>query len=339
MKKNIYNFNLIDLENELQNLEESKYRAKQIFNWIYKQKRNSFFEMTDISKASQIKLDNYFNFCLPKIKLVESSKDKTQKFLFSLSDDELIESVVMNHDYGKSICISSQVGCAMGCKFCTSGTLLFKRNLEPSEMIGQILKAEEHLNEKITRVVIMGIGEPLLNYEAVLKFIKTINSDYGMAIGGRHITLSTCGIVPMIEHLSEENLPINLAISLHFPFDEMRKRFMPIAKKYSLEVLMNALRNYFLKTKRRITIEYILIKDINDNIICAKELARLLKGLNAYVNLIPINSNPFLLERPQKDVINTFHKFLLNNSITATIRKEFGHDINAACGQLRGKYK
>ncbi len=338
--KNIYDYSLLGLEKLLLDLGETKFRARQIYEWIYKKDVDSFSTMTNVSKLSQEKLSKEFCFTLPEVILTEKANDGTVKFLLKLSDGELIETVLMPHDYGKSVCVSSQVGCNMGCLFCASGLIKAKRNLVPSELVGQILVAEKYLKtERVSHVVVMGIGEPFLNYENVIEFIKIINNDFGLGIGARHISVSTCGIVPMIKKFSKEPFQVNLAISLHFPFQKLREKYMPVAKTYPLEKLLEALHEYYKETNRRITIEYLLIDKVNDTEACALELVKILKGLDAYVNLIPINKNPYNLQRSSEEQINKFHKLLLSKKVTATIRKEFGQDIDAACGQLKGKFK
>ena len=258
--------------------------------------------------------------------------------MFKLFDGNFVEAVLMEHDYGLSVCVSSEVGCNMGCAFCESGRLKKVRDLSAYEMVQQIMLIEQNIKKRISSVVIMGIGEPLDNYDNVMNFIKIINDAKGIAIGARHITLSTCGIIPKIEQLMEEKLQINLAISLHAPNTQLRDKLMPINKAYPLKDLMDTIKKYIDKTNRRVTIEYIMLKDINDNETQALELASLLKGLNVYVNLIPYNeTNHIEFKRTPKDKIMKFYDMLKKRGINVTIRKEFGGKIDAACGQLRSK--
>lgn len=293
--------------------------------------------MTNIPLALREKLCEDFEIFLPKVyKKLVSKLDGTVKYLFSLSDGNIIESVVMNYHHGKSICISSQVGCRMGCSFCASTLHGLSRNLTPFEIEGQILRAQKDLGEKISNVVIMGIGEPLDNYDNILKFLSNVNDEAGLNLGLRHITLSTCGLTDKIKKLADENLPINLAISLHAPNDSVRKELMPVAKAYSLDALMEACDYYFEKTHRRITFEYALVKGKNATREEAEELSALLRGKNCHVNLIPVNP---VRERENirtnEKETRSFQKILEKNGINATIRRELGSDINASCGQLR----
>ena len=258
--------------------------------------------------------------------------------MFLLADGEKIEAVLMRHDYGLSVCVSTEVGCNMGCAFCESGRLKKIRNVTSSEMVGEIIAIEKTINERISSVVLMGIGEPLDNMANVLDFITIINDPKGLAIGARHITLSTCGIVPKIKELSDYPKQINLAISLHAPNNELRNKLMPINKAYPLEKLMPAIKDYIAKTNRRVTIEYVLLNNVNDKVEHAKELARLLKGLNVYVNLIPYNeTNHLEFSKSSKKQIDLFYQTLKEAKINVTVRREFGSQIDAACGQLRSK--
>ena len=334
---NIYNLTLEDLENYFLSIGEKKFHAKQLFSWIYQKKVMSLDEITDIKKDVLDKLKN--DYPLNRLKIVSKEDDvDVSKYLFELSDGEHIEAVLMRHDYGNSICISSQVGCNMGCKFCESGRRKLVRKLETYEMVVQVLMIEEDLKERVSHVVVMGIGEPLDNYDNLIKFLKIINNPFGMAIGARHITVSTCGLVPKIKELSELDLQINLAISLHAPNNELRNQIMPINKAYPLDVLIPCIKEYYNKTNRRITFEYILLKDVNDSDICALELAKLVKGINCYINLIPYNETENLqFKRSDTIQIMRFYDILKKNNIGVTIRKEFGGKISAACGQLRSK--
>ncbi|MEG0994994.1 MAG: 23S rRNA (adenine(2503)-C(2))-methyltransferase RlmN, partial [Bacilli bacterium] len=279
------------------------------------------------------------DFFLDNIKITkkETSTDVV-KYLFTLFDNEKIEAVVMNHDYGISLCISSQVGCNMGCKFCESGRLKKVRNLNPSEMVLQILKIEADLNIKITHIVIMGIGEPFDNFDNLKKFISIINHPKGINIGARHITISTCGIVDKILALIDFPYQVNLAISLHAPNDEIRNSIMPINKVYNIKDVIDSVKQYINATNRRVTFEYVMLEGINDSKECALELSKLLRGINAYVNIIPYNeTNNIIYKRSSKTKILEFYDILKQNKITTTIRKEFGSNISAACGQLRSK--
>lgn len=343
--KSIYSFSLEELTSRMLSLDQSSYRAKQIFDWLYKKRVSSFDEMTTISKSFRDVLKKEFDFSLPTPTIVQESKDGTIKCLFKLEDGEEVESVLMHYVYGYSVCVSSQVGCNMSCAFCASGLLKKKRNLLPHEMLGQVLAFDKLLKAKdptlhVTHVVIMGTGEPFDNYDNVLSFIRNINSPFGINIGARHITVSTCGIVPSIIRFGKEGLQVNLAISLHAPNDELRNRLMPINKAYPLAELIDAIKQYGIDSNgRRVTYEYILIKDLNDSLAQAKELYDLIKPTFGYVNLIPYNpvmENGF--KRSPNTRVSAFHNYLLEKGIKSTIRKEFGSDIDAACGQLRAKH-
>ncbi len=334
---NIYDYTLEDLEKYFESLGEKKFKAKQVFSWLYQKKVKSFQEMTDIKKSVIKRLES--DFLIGNIELVNIEKDEdVNKYLFKLNDNEHIEAVLMYHDYGTSICISSQVGCNMGCKFCESGRRKKVRNLEAGEMVMQILLIEEEIKKRISHVVVMGIGEPFDNYDNVINMIKIINSPNGLQIGSRHITVSTCGLVPKIKEFSEENFQVNLAISLHAPNDEVRNKIMPINKVYPISELMKAIDYYIDKTNRRVTFEYIMLDSINDSINLAQELSGLLKGKNCYVNLIPYNETENIgYKRTKVFKIMKFYDILKKNGINVTIRKEFGSKISAACGQLRSK--
>lgn len=334
---NIYGIKREDLEEYFLSIGEKKFRASQVFEWVYQKKVTSFEEMTNIKKEIQEKLAKDFSFDTIKVAKKQASKT-AKKYLFKLFDGNFVEAVLMEHDYGLSVCVSSEVGCNMGCVFCESGRLKKVRDLGAFEMVQQILLIEQSIKKRISSVVIMGIGEPLDNYDNVMNFIKIINDAKGIAIGARHITLSTCGIIPRIEQLMEEKLQINLAISLHAPNTQLRDKLMPINKAYPLKKLMDTVKDYINKTNRRVTIEYIMLKDVNDNETQALELASLLKGLNVYVNLIPYNeTNHIEFKRTPKDNIMKFYDILKKHGINVTIRREFGGKIDAACGQLRSK--
>ena len=334
---NIYGITIEELEKYFVRNGEKKFKALQIFEWLYQKRVKSFEEMTNIKKEVQEKLNSEFSTKM--ITIQKKQEDKlTKKYLFKLHDDNYIEAVLMEHDYGLSICVSSEVGCNMGCAFCESGRLKKVRNLEAHEMVEQILLVEEDIKKRISSVVIMGIGEPLDNYDNVMAFIKIINDAKGIAIGARHITLSTCGLVPKIKELMNENLQINLAISLHAPNTQLRDKLMPINKAYNLDELISTIKDYIDKTNRRVTIEYIMLKDVNDNEAQANELASLLKGMNVYVNLIPYNeTNHIEFKRATKEQVTKFYDILKKRGINVTVRKEFGSKIDAACGQLRSK--
>ena len=334
---NIYGIKRIDLEKYFLDMGEKKFKALQVFEWLYIHKVKNFTEMTNIKKEIQEKLESDFSFKM--ISIQRKQEDKlTKKYLFKLFDGNFVEAVLMQHDYGLSVCVSSEVGCNMGCAFCESGRLKKVRNLGAYEIVQQILLIEQDIKKRISSVVIMGIGEPLDNYDNVMDFIKIINDPKGIAIGARHITLSTCGIVPKIKDLMDENLQINLALSLHAPNTQLRDKLMPINKAYKLDILMDTIKEYINKTNRRVTIEYVMLNNVNDNETQALELASLLKGLNVYVNLIPYNeTNHIEFKRSPKDKIMKFYDVLKKKGINVTVRKEFGGKIDAACGQLRSK--
>lgn len=334
---NIYNYTFEELENILVNNGFKKFVARQIYDWIYVKKVNDFKLMTNIRKELQDKLNNEFKTDFIKIKKVQRS-ELTNKYLFLLNDGNYIETVLMRHDYGVSVCVSSQVGCNMGCKFCESGRLKKVRNLETYEIVEQILLIESDINERIDSVVIMGIGEPFDNYDNIIKFIKIINNPFGINIGARHITISTSGLVPKIKEFMNLDLQVNLAVSLHAPNDEIRNKIMPVNKAYSINELISTLKEYIAKTNRRVTIEYVMLNNVNDSIKDAEELSKLLKGMNVYVNLIPYNETSHIdFKKSSKDTILKFYDTLKKNKINVTIRREFGGNIDAACGQLRAK--
>ncbi len=333
--KDIFNFTIKELETYLEEINEKKYIAKIIYEWLYKKFVTSFFDMTNISKELREILNNNFKISLLNIKDKKVTKD-TIKYLFELYDGSLIETVIMAHDYGNSICISSQVGCDMGCAFCASGKLKKVRDLTSGEMVLQIMTAIINEEIKINSVVIMGIGEPLLNYDNVLDFIKTINDPKGLEIGARHITLSTCGIIPGIKRLADEKMQINLALSLHAPNDLLRNSLMSINKAYPIIKVIKEIKDYIDKTNRRVTIEYVMINGINDKEKQAKLLAKLLRGMNVYVNLIPLNEiDGRKFKKSDEQKVMNFYDVLKKEKINVTIRREFGGGIDAACGQLR----
>lgn len=335
--KNIYDLTYEEMEEYFLNMGSKKFHAMQLFTWLYEKRVESYFEVTNIKKEL---LDNISSdYSIDRLKIVSVEEDvDVSKYLFELYDGEHIEAVLMRHDYGNSVCISSQVGCNMGCRFCESGRRKKVRNLETYEMVLQILMIEKLLGERVSHVVVMGIGEPFDNYDNLCRFLKIINHPKGMAIGARHITVSTCGVVPKILEFSEFPLQINLAVSLHAPNNEIRDKIMPINKAYPLEKLIPALKTYLERTNRRITFEYILLKDINDSTKCAEELAKLVKGINCYINLIPYNETENIgFKRTNTIQIMRFYDILKKNNVNVTIRREFGGKISAACGQLRSK--
>lgn len=333
--RNIYDLTIKELEDYFISINEKKFRAVQIYEGLYKKRYSTFDEMTNISKDLREKLKK--DFSLTKIKmLIKEQGENVNKYLFELEDGNKIESVVMFHDYGTSICVSSEVGCNMSCAFCESGRLKKVRDLKAHEIVQQILIIEEDIQKRITHVVVMGIGEPFDNYENVMRFIKIINCGKGIDIGSRHITISTCGIIPGIKRFMNEEGQVNLAVSLHAPNNELRSRIMPINKAYPLNDLIEVIKEYIKKTNRRVTFEYIMLEGINDSEENAKELATLLKGINCYVNIIPYNETENIgFKRTKEWKIMKFYDILKKNKINVTIRKEFGGNVDAACGQLR----
>ena len=333
----IYNLTRDEMEQYFLKIGSKKFHADQLFSWLYEKRISSISDITNIKKEILQQLASDYSFS--KLRLVQVERDvDVCKYLFELNDGEHIEAVLMMHDYGNSVCISSQVGCNMGCRFCESGRRKKVRNLETWEMVTQLLMIEEDLKKRVSHVVVMGIGEPFDNYDNLLKFFLIINHPKGLAIGARHITVSTCGIVPKILEFSNFPLQINLAISLHAPNDELRNQIMPINKAYPLKELIQALEIYLEKTNRRITFEYILLAGVNDTEECAVELAKLVGHLNCYINLIPYNeTNNLEFRRSNTVQIMKFYDILKKNRLNVTIRREFGSKISAACGQLRSK--
>ena len=328
--------NFLDLElNELKEYLPN-FRSGQVFSWISKG-ISSFDEMSNIPKDLREELALKFQIELPKTVLMQESKlDGTKKFLFELSDGMKIESVFMKYKFGNSICVSSQAGCRMGCKFCASTINGLERNMTAGEIYGEVLKVQKETGEKINHIVIMGTGEPFDNYDNVAKFIRIVNDKNGLNIGMRNITVSTCGIVPMIDRFGDEFSQVNLAISLHQVSNEERSKLMPINKKYPIDELLNACKRYVEKTNRRVTFEYTLVKDTNDRREDALKLASLLHGMLCHVNLIPLNAVAETgLKTTEKDKAVAFQKVLESKGIPTTIRRELGDDIDAACGQLR----
>ena len=334
---NIYNLNLNDLEDYFVSINEKKFKGSQVFDWLYRKKVSSFDEMTNLKKEIIDVLKETFTMKTVSITKVERDVD-VNKYLFRLHDDEKVEAVLMNHPYGNSLCISTQVGCNMGCKFCESGRLKKIRNLETHEMIEQILLVEEECGKRISHIVIMGIGEPFDNYDNLIKFIEIVNNPKGLELGSRHITVSTCGLVPKIKEFTNLPYQVNLAISLHAPNNTLRDSIMPINKAYPLDVLIPTLKEYIKKTNRRVTFEYILLDNVNDTKECAQELCDLVRGMNCYINLIPYNeTNNISFKRSKKEKISEFYDILKKNRINVTVRREYGSNISAACGQLRSK--
>ena len=328
MKKNIKNYNLDDLKEEFIKLNEKPYRAEQVFKWIHEMNVTSFEEMTNISLELRKKLEEEFTLCIYNIIRKQESKDGTKKYLFDVLDGNAIETVLMEYKHGKSICVSSQIGCKMGCKFCASTGVEFVRSLTPGEIIEQVLAVQRDEKIKISNLVFMGIGEPLDNYDNVIKAIKILNNPKGINMGARHISISTSGLVPRIYDLADENIQCTLSISLHATTDDKRSALMPVNNVYNIEELMKACKYYIEKTNKRISFEYALAKDNNDNLEDAKQL----------VNLIPINKieNGKFTKSTNENILK-FRDYLNDNKITATVRRELGSDIDAACGQLRRK--
>ena len=331
---------LQEMQEYMESIGEKKFRAKQIYEWLHVKLVDHFDEMTNLSKALREKLEENYEI-LPVVMLERqiSKIDGTNKFLFRLYDGNVVESVLMKYKHGNSICVSTQVGCRMGCKFCASTIGGRIRDLSSGEILAQIMVAQKYLGERISNVVLMGSGEPLDNFDNVIKFLKLVNAEYGLNIGQRHITLSTCGIVPKIIELADLNLSITLAISLHAFSDEKRRVIMPIANKYTIAEILDACKYYMNKTGRRITYEYSLVSGVNDSKEDARSLSKLLKDMNGHVNLIPVNEiKENTLKRPSKKTIEDFEGILKAHGIEATVRREMGSDINAACGQLRRSY-
>lgn len=337
--KNIYDLTLDDLKKYFISIGLKHFRAIQVYEWLYRFHVRSFDLMTNIKKEVIEHLKQDFEIKLYEVVDHQKSADGTEKFLFRLQDGNLIESVLMRHNYGTSICVTSEVGCNMGCAFCASGMKKKLRNLSAGEMVLQLESVYEVIKEKISHIVVMGIGEPFDNYQNVINFLHIVNEPHGLEIGSRHISVSTCGLVPMIYEYAKEDLQSNLAISLHAPNNEIRDQIMPINKAYRIEELVKAISDYIIATNRRVTIEYILIDGLNDSIKCANELVDLLHGLNVYINLIPYNEvkeKPF--KRSKKEQMRKFYDTLKKRSMNVTLRLEQGADIDAACGQLRSKH-
>ena len=336
--KNIKDYSIEKLKEELIKINEKPYRAEQIYKWIYEERVSNFDDMTNISLALREKLKETFTIKEFKIQKKQIASDGTKKYLFDVLDGNAIETVLMQYHHGYSICVSSQIGCKMGCKFCASTGIPFIRNVSSGEIIEQIMAVERDEHVKISNVVFMGIGEPLDNYENVVNAIRIINNPKALNIGARHISISTSGIVPKIYKLAEENIQCTLSISLHATTNEQRSKMMPVNNTYNIEELLKACKDYIAKTNRRISFEYALAKENNDNIEDAKRLTHLLKGMLCHVNLIPINKieNGEFTKSSNENIMK-FRDYLNDHGIVATIRRELGSDIDAACGQLRRK--
>lgn len=340
--KSLYDFNYDQMQEMALTKGWKKFRGHQIFQWLYRKRVMQVNDMSDLSKETREVLHEEFMISPLTLKDMQISSDGTTKFLFALADGALIESVMMVFDYGNSVCVTSQVGCNMGCAFCASGLTKKNRNLTSGEMVAQVMYVQRYLDERqerLSHIVVMGTGEPFDNYENVMNFLATVNHDRGLGIGARHITISTCGVVPRIYEFAKEHVQYNLAISLHAPNDELRNRLMPINTAYPLEELFASIRAYCEENNRRLTFEYILLKNVNDSKKCAKELADLVRGLNAYINLIPYNAvdeNGF--QGVDYSSAMVFYDTLMKLGVRCTIRKEHGGDIDAACGQLRVKH-
>lgn len=338
---NLYGLEITKLEQEMLSRNQKKFRATQLYSWIYGKNAQNFDDMSDISKSFIEELKRDFCLSIPKIYRKQESKDGTIKLLLELEDGNKIETALMPYNYGNAICVTSQVGCNMGCSFCASGLLKKKRNLEVHELVGQVLVMNNLLKEKnqrVSHIVVMGTGEPFDNYDNVLDFIRIMNHPKALAIGARHITVSTCGLVEGIKKYAHEGLQTNLAISLHAPNDELRNKIMRINKFYPLDKVMEAVRYYEKEANRRVTFEYIMLKGVNDSIEHAKQLVELIRGTLAYVNLIPYNEvDEMEYKRSSDESTHNFMSYLLKHGVNTTVRKEFGKDIDAACGQLRAK--
>ncbi|MBE6055295.1 MAG: 23S rRNA (adenine(2503)-C(2))-methyltransferase RlmN [Clostridium sartagoforme] len=337
--ENILDYSLEEISVWMKENGESSFRAKQVFSWIYNNVWE-FEEMKNLPKTLIEKLKENFYIGVPEVVgEYDSTVDETKKVLFAFKDGNIIESVIMKYNYGNTICISTQVGCRMGCKFCASTLEGRVRNLTAGEILSEVIVAQKVLGERISNIVLMGSGEPLDNYDNVIKFLDLVNAEYGLNIGQRHITLSTCGLVPKIYDLADKGYSITLAISLHAFSDEKRREIMPIANKYSIKEILEACDYYFKKTGRRISYEYSLVSGINDGKEDAKALSKLLKGKQCHINLIPVNEiKENTLKRPSKKTIEEFEKIVSDHGLDVTVRKEMGNDINAACGQLRRNF-
>ena len=339
-KVDVKSLNLKELEEFLLSLGEKKFRAKQIYEWMHIHHVTSFDEMTNLSKNLRETLKEKADLVVLEEELVQISKiDGTRKYLFALADGNMIESVLMKYKHGNSVCVSSQVGCRMGCRFCASTLDGLVRNLTPSEILEQIYRIQESIGERISNVVVMGSGEPMDNYDNIVKFIELLTDEHGLHISQRNLTVSTCGLVPRMKQLADLKLQITLALSLHASSQEKRKELMPVANSYELSEVLDACRYYFDKTGRRITFEYSLVGGVNDTDEDAERLAKLVSGMNCHINLIPVNPIK------ERDYVQSDHEEILKfknklekNGINVTIRREMGRDIDGACGQLRKKF-
>ena len=341
MKQSLYGYTLEGLQQLVLELGYKKFNGEQILRWLYQSQVTNIDDMTNLSLPVREALKEKYEIFLPEIVKKQVSDDGTIKYLLKMKDGSLVETVLMRYVYGNAVCVSSQVGCNMGCSFCASGLLKKVRDLTPSEMVAEVMTVQHDLNksnERVSHIVIMGIGEPFDNYDNVMQFIYCINEAKGLAIGARHISVSTCGLVPKIRQLANEKLQINLAISLHAPNNEIRNKIMKVNHAYDMDLLKEALVEYCQKTNRRLTFEYILLNGINDQSEHAAQLAKWLEGTHSYVNLIPYNSvDESSYRRSDEKNINNFYNLLKKYKINVTIRREFGKDIEAACGQLRAK--
>ena len=341
--RTIYDLPLSKMEEMLKAHGQKPYRAKQLYNWLYRKRAESFEEMSDLPAALIEALSQEYQLMPVKLLDKQVAKDRTAKYLFELEDGATIETVLMHFNFGKSVCVSSQVGCNMGCTFCASGLLKKQRDLTAGELVGQIMYIQKELDaqgERVDNIVVMGTGEPFDNYENVMDFCAVVNSDHGLSIGARHITISTCGIVPRIYEFAQGHYQYNLAVSLHAPNDELRRSLMPVDKAYPLDELMRALKTYSEDNHRRLTFEYILLKGVNDSDEDAKQLADLIRGMNAYVNLIPYNEvdeNGYKTTDERRAL--HFYDVIMKNGVKATLRSRHGDDIDAACGQLRARHE
>lgn len=341
LKESIYSLTLDQLKDWLSENGEKPFRATQIYEWLYEKRVKTYDEMTNLPKSLREKLKEQFHLSTLNVITKQQSKDGTIKFLFELQDGFSIETVLMRHNYGNSVCVTTQVGCRIGCTFCASTLGGLKRHLLPGEIVEQVVKVQQTLDEvgeRVSHVVIMGIGEPFDNYDSMMNFLKVINHEKGLNIGARHITVSTSGIIPKIYQFADEQLQINFALSLHAPTQELRQQLMPIARAYKLDKLMEAIRYYTEKTGRRVSFEYGLFGGVNDSVEHAEQLSELIKDIKCHVNLIPVNYVPERdYVRTPRNQIFAFEKTLKKNGINVTIRREHGSDIDAACGQLRAK--
>jgi len=336
--KKFYNWTIEGLKNYLIDNGFKGFSGDQIFKWVYEQNVIEPDLMTNISKDLRAFLKENVSFDYLEVVEKQVAKDDTQKYLFKLNDGHVIETVLMKYEYGNSVCVTSQVGCSMGCSFCASGIIAKKRDLSVAELVNQVASIQHYSGEKITHIVVMGTGEPFDNYDNVMEFIRVINYKHGFLIGARHISVSTCGIIPRIYEYAREVIKSNLAISLHAPNDEIRTKLMKINKVYPLKDLIKAVKDYVEISGRRVTFEYILLKGVNDDLTHANELSDLIRGINAYVNLIPYNPvSEFGYKKTDMKKAHKFHEQLEKRGINATLRRELGSDIDAACGQLRLK--